>query len=377
MTTISMQMDIVLCTPYSIGPQYVQGGIVVWAQNIVGYYNSQSSDVNLHVVPFDRTGRTMEETRWLKRAWGGITEYWKPIQETKKCLKRGGYDVLHLCTSASLSLLKDIIVLKAAKRKGAQTVVHFHFGRIPELAEFGNWEWKLLLRVVRLADGVITMDMRSFNTLKKQGFEHIRFLPNPLSTNIIQQIKDEANGVSREERKLCFVGHVIPSKGIYELVEACKGISGIKLHIIGKAAPEFRDRMIELSGNAEWLVFEGEVNHQQVLRELLSSSVFVLPTYTEGFPNVILESMACGCAIATTQVGAIPEMLNIASEKPCGLCCDPKDVEGLRRNILFFLDNPDEAIEYGKRAMKRVNKMYSMPIVWGQLIGIWREIIKV
>lgn len=366
-------MNILLCTPYSIGPQYVQGGIVVWAQNIVGYYKFQSSDVNLHVVPFDRTGRTMEKTRLLKRAWDGFTEYLKPIQETKKCLKRGGYDVLHLCTSASISLLKDIFVLKAAKRKGVKTLVHFHFGRIPELAEQGNWEWKLLLRVVKLADGVITMDMKSYNTFRKQGLNHIHFLPNPLSTHIIQQIKEEAAGVTREERKVCFVGHVIPTKGICELVEACKGISAIKLHIIGKAAPEFRDRIKELSGNADWLVFEGEVNHQQVIRKLLSTSVFVLPTYTEGFPNVILESMACGCAIATTPVGAIPEMLDIASEKPCGICCEPKDVEGLRRNIQYFLDNPDEAREYGKRAVKRVNEMYSMPIVCKQLVSIWEE----
>ena len=102
--------------------------------------------------------------------------------------------------------------------------------------------------------------------------------------------------------------------------------------------------------------------------------VFVLPTYTEGFPNVILESMACGCAIATTPVDAIPEMLDMASAEPCGLCCEPKDVESLCRNIQYFLDHTDKARAYGHRAAQRVKDMYAMAKVWEQVVGIWRNV---
>ena len=82
--------------------------------------------------------------------------------------------------------------------------------------------------------------------------------------------------------------------------------------------------------------------------------------------------MACGCAIVTTPVGAIPEMLSIDSSEPCGLCSEPKDIEGLRRNIQFFLDHPTEARRYAERAARRVNGMYSIEIVWKQMVGIWR-----
>lgn len=368
-------MKVLLCTPYNSGPEYEQGGIVIWAQNIVNYYMSLITDVQLQVAPFDRKskGNAMYEKNLLKRAWYGIIEYYGAIKNTYNQLKTCHFDVLHLCTSASISLFKDIVVLKMARCKGVKTIVHFHFGRIPEIQKKGNWEWRLLKKVVKLADAAVTMDMKSYNALRDYGFKNIHYLPNPLSNKIIQQIADERNSIKRTHNKLCFVGHVIPTKGVYELAKACKDIKGITLQIIGKVSNEVQCKMEEIAGDISWITFKGEIDHSLVIREMLSSDIFVLPTYTEGFPNVILEAMACGCAIVTTPVGAIPEMLAVESDEPCGLCCEPKNVEVLRQSILFFLDNPNKASDFGKRAQKRVNEMYSIEKVWEQLVGIWEN----
>lgn len=368
-------MRVLLCSPYNVGPQYVQGGIVVWCRNIVDYYNSLSTDVLLEVAPYDRKARKMaiDEGNLLIRAWRGLSDYCGAIKNTRKLLNKGNYDILHLCTSASISLLKDIIVLKMARCKRVKTVVHFHFGRIPELARKGNWEWWLFRRVARLADSSVIMDLKSFNVMRTFGLSNIHYLPNPLSRTVMGKIETESVAVIRQDRRLCFVGHIIPTKGVFELIEACRGIERIRLHVVGKATPEIRSKLVQMSGGGDWLFFEGEVEHQKVIREMLTSSIFVLPSYTEGFPNVILESMACACAIVTTSVGAIPEMLDIASETPCGLCCEPKDVEGLRNNIQYFLDNPSEARLFAERAEKRVNEVYAIPSIWEQMIEIWKE----
>ena len=108
---------------------------------------------------------------------------------------------------------------------------------------------------------------------------------------------------------------------------------------------------------------------------MMSAGVFVLPTYTEGFPNVIIESMACGCPIVTTDVGAIPEMLDIEHGFSYGICVKPKDVEGLKNAVEKMLNDRDYALQCGKNAQLRVQEQYAMSVVWNQLTSIWTSLI--
>ena len=367
-------MRVLLCSPFNQGPDVVLSGIGVWAHNLVEYYSTIESDIALQVIPFDRKTPALTKKSMLSRAITGVIEYRSAIKQTRNSLRNKKCDVLHLCTSASLSLLKDLLIIKMARKKGVKTVIHFHFGRIPDIAQANTLEWRLLKRVVSMSSEAIVMDKKSFETLERHGFKNVHYLPNPLSLSVAEQINNER--VEREPNKLLFVGHVVPSKGIFELVEACKGITGIELHIVGSASEEMLSEIRGRIGGEEkddWLVFHGEVAHEYVIKEMLSSQLFVLPTYTEGFPNVVIEAMACGCAIATTPVGAIPEMLDYGGKEPCGLFSEPKDVRGLKNNIILLLTDKEAAAQYARRATNRVNELFQVRTIWNSLISIWRQ----
>ncbi len=366
-------MRVLLCSSYKTSKEYIQGGIIVWTNNILDYYKTQKDAPEIELVSYDRKDKNKYESEIgsFYRVISGIKDYVKPVKNTIKKLKTRKFDVLHLCTSASMSLFKDWVVVKKARKYGARAVVHLHFGRVPEVAAKNNWEWKLLMHIAHMASDVVSMDMKSFTTLKEAGLTNVHYLPNPLSQSIIQQVENLRGSITREKNKVCFVGHVIPTKGVFELVEACREVPNIKLYVVGKASPEIKNEMKRLADDFQSMFFLDEIDHEKVISEMLSSELFVLPTYTEGFPNVILESMACGCAIVATPVGAIPEMLDIDSEATCGLCSPPKDVTALKNNIRYFINDPNKAKEYGQRAVARVNEMYAIPIVWKQLVNIW------
>ena len=125
------------CTPYLQNEGVVAGGVNVWGNNILHYFKSFSSDVELIPVSFDRHFNVQEKTGVFSRLFHGLIDYKTAISKTFNIIKKQDVDVLHLCTSAQLSLFKDLYLLKEVKKKGIKTVIHFHMGRIPNLRTLG------------------------------------------------------------------------------------------------------------------------------------------------------------------------------------------------------------------------------------------------
>ena len=77
-------MKVLLCTPYGINPQMVQGGITIWAHNIVDYYQTLNTGIDLEVVPYDRKIQKKTGLCFLSRAWGGIADYREAVKNTRE-----------------------------------------------------------------------------------------------------------------------------------------------------------------------------------------------------------------------------------------------------------------------------------------------------
>lgn len=368
-------MKVILCSPYLSNDGIHKGGINTWGRYIVTYYD-RLSDPNLRLFPvsFDRSSSTTTNKGVISRLFSGLKEYRTPVKRALRIIKEVHPDVLHLCTSAGYGLFRDIYLLSVAHKYKVKTVVHFHFGRIPELASANNWEWKLIKKVVERANIAIVMNRPSEECLKKAGFSNIEYLPNPIGDEVLERIYSANRKDERVARRLLYAGHVIKTKGVYELVEACVSIPNIELRLAGKCSSAMKDDLEVIAKRANqgnWLKILGELNHDEVIDELLQADVFIFPSYTEGFPNVILEAMACGCPIVSTNVGAIPEMLNVNSE-PCGYCINPMQVDEIISAVQSLLNDESLKKEFSALAYKRINAEYTMPKVWQQLVKMWR-----
>ncbi len=367
-------MKVLFCSPYLDGPHVVKGGIGIWAQNIISYYQNRiQSDIELLPVSFDRKTYISDSTTFFSILICGIQEFKSPLRKSLQLIRDEKPDVVHICTSAGLALFRDYILAKAAKRKGVKVVIHFHFGRIPVLAKQKNWEWMLLKKVLLLCDTPIVMDKASEKTLLDTGFSQTRYLPNPLGEKVTRRVAEVEGKIVRESRSLLFVGHVIKTKGVIELVKACARVPNIKLRVVGKILPGIQKEIEDIVSkckNDNWLTIVGEMTQEEVIREFWKADLFVFPSYTEGFPNVILEAMACRCPIVASNVGAISEMLNIGKD-PCGVCFLPRSEEEVYKAIVSVIDNEQMKSNFAKKAKERVFSNYTIPVVWQQLTDIW------
>lgn len=352
----------------------LSGGIAKWTEHIINYYQGiRTSNIHITEVCNNQSTAVFGSDRKITRIRAGISNYYPLIRKFNRVTKADKYDVVHICTSASFSLIKDLLISKIARGRGLRTVIHCHFGRIPVILSNNNWEKRLLVKTFELVDEIIVMDLHSLNALKDYGYKNVSYLPNPLSLSV-QELITLSGKKERKKGMILYVGHIVKNKGVYELVSVCKQINNISLVLMGPIPSEdIKGDLISLAGESwqEWLTFSGTQPPEKVIEGMLSCNVFTLPSYSEGFPNVIIESMACGCPIVATNVGAIPEMLNITSKIPCGVCVVPRDINSLREAIIRVLSD-DNAYRMGEMARQRVNNVYSISVVWEQLINIWK-----
>jgi glycosyltransferase involved in cell wall biosynthesis len=163
---------------------------------------------------------------------------------------------------------------------------------------------------------------------------------------------------------ILFAGVLIPRKGVHVLIEAfplvARRCSGARLTIAGRHAnldytAALRRRVSELGVTAQ-VTFAGELEQAELAQRMADAAVFVLPTYSEGLPRVVLEAMAVGTPVVVTRTSGIPE---VVIDGVTGLLVEPGNAEDLAEHVSWVLEHRAEAFVMAARARQRVAEVFS------------------
>jgi glycosyltransferase involved in cell wall biosynthesis len=121
-------------------------------------------------------------------------------------------------------------------------------------------------------------------------------------------------GVPISAKLVLYVGNILTSKGCDDLLSAIEILAATddSLHLAyvgdGPQRPILESRVTRL-GLAGRVRFVGKVTHDVLSGWYTAADITCLPSYNEGVPNVLLESMACGTPVVASSVGGIPEII--------------------------------------------------------------------
>lgn len=347
------------------------GGIGRWTVLLLKWAAGRP-DLSLRHVDISPHWRAVDDMRLGRRVLGGVLQ---GIRDTYRCLVAFLVfrpHVIHLNTSARLRGPLDTAILLLAALFGVRRVYHIRMGRMPAVMQSRGWEWQGLRWALRLADRVIVLDSSSERSLR--GFlsaTRVVRLPNAIDLNASTCLYGES-----EPPRVLYLGHIIPTKGMKELMEAWRELrpQGWSLRLVGLGSADYRRHLQTIVGPAADVQFVGDVPPEQAWREMQEASVFVLPSYTEGFPNSVLEAMAAGKAVVATRVGAIPEMLDVDLPEPCGIVSAPRDAQRLAAGLRRVMEDPGLRAKLGGKARLKAEREYDSGRVYERLVRIWGDV---
>lgn len=207
------------------------------------------------------------------------------------------------------------------------------FGVLDGIDEFQkkkyDWRTELLRKiqkwVVGQADLVITPS-KYFRKLVGSWIENpekVKTIYNGIELGVQNPLAGQAKPKTPDSKLILSAGRLVPWKGFEVLIETMKDFPDWKLVIVGDG-PESeklkaKSEKLEVSDQIE---FAGSVPREKLIYYLNKASLFILNTSFESFSFQVVEAMAAGVPVITTNIGNLPEIIENGKE---GILVNPND----------------------------------------------------
>ncbi|OIO35357.1 MAG: hypothetical protein AUJ18_00385 [Candidatus Hydrogenedentes bacterium CG1_02_42_14] len=133
--------------------------------------------------------------------------------------------------------------------------------------------------------------------------------------------------------------------------------TGTDVDVYGNGDKEYLEECIKKSESR--IHYKGCISHSEVTDVFRRYAISILPSlWMEPCPLVLLESMASGCVPIASDIGGIPEVLG-RGEDSAGLLIPPGDAQALEEAGKFLLDNDSVRLDYAKRGIQRVKRLFN------------------
>ena len=243
----------------------------------------------------------------------------------------------------------------------------------------------------RLADRVVFQnadDMALFTTsgmtparkailIRSSGVNLEEFAPADVSSEMRAALR-RSLGIDESGPVVTMIARLIGDKGVREFAEAARHLSGTHkatFLLVGDPDPGNpsslpSSELASLRAAPTPLL----LGHRDDVRELLAiTDVFVLPSYREGAPRTVLEAMAMGLPVVTTDV---PGCRDAVEDGVNGFLVQPRDVATLADRMACLLDDPAARARFGRVSRQRVEERFTESFIVDAHLDLYETLMR-
>lgn len=318
---------------------------------------------------------------WLFRKTGAKYAVWSPAQERyfKTVLEQNNVSLIHAHFGPAA-----LEVMPVAKKLGIPLIVTFHGYDASSL--LSNKIYRINVReLIDYAETICVSDFFRNKILELGGDParvHTHYIG--ISTDFFSFRKRELlkNKIKDGSDVVCLqVSNFVEKKGHKYTVEAfsrlLKSHKNVKLLLAGDGPliDDVRSQVKSL-GIDDSVEFVGRVDSHEVQQLMADADLFLHHSVTaqngdmEGIPTVIMEAMACGLPVVSSNHSGIPELITSGCD---GLLVNEKDVDGYVEALMEMLRSEQD---FGASARKIIENKFNLEIQNQELVILYRDVMR-
>lgn len=280
--------------------------------------------------------------------------------------------IVHIHSTSNASFYRKARFVRIAKMFKKKVILHMHSAIFMDFYNNSkNKEYikKTLLMSDRLV--VLSVSWKEYFNQLCVPEEKITIINNPVATPKQLEIKKE------KTVRMLFLGELRERKGVWDILKALNKHqneikSNIEFRIGGnKGEAEIKQYIVD-NGLSDFVKIEGWVSGRKKWELLNWANLMILPSFAEGLPITLLEAMSYSCALISTPVGGIPEILENGTN---GIMVTPGNTNEIAQAILYYINNPQKLIEHGIQSHQKVEP-YLPSTVFKQLTDLYTELLE-
>jgi len=261
---------------------------------------------------------------------------------------------------APLGLVRDFLSLFIIRLFSIPLIMHCH-ANIPISINKSSIGRYFLVKCIKKSSCVFVLNKRSLRYTNVFTNNKCYIVSNFIDSNYVAKSKI----INKKIENAIFVGHVIESKGIFELLQVAKIFTNVNFACAGLVLIDLKN--ICVSKN---VIFLGDVSRDYLTDLYAKADIFIFPTYNEGFSMALLEAMAMGLPVVTTRVGANYEMVGIEG----GVLIKVKSTQDIIQAILYLNDQElREQISFNN--INKVKSNYTNEIIIPTILQYYKLLI--
>jgi len=224
----------------------------------------------------------------------------------------------------------------------------------------------------QLIDHFIALSGFSAHKMIESGLanqDKISVLGNFISENIPVQ-----KSMSNLAPYVVYFGRLSQEKDVATLVKAIDGISNLQLKIAGTGPQKDELKQLVQKLGLQQVEFLGYVSGNNKWDLLREATATILPSVCyENLPFAVLESLAVGTPMIASNIGSLPYIIK---DSYTGLLFQPGNSDDLRDKIVWIVNHPEEAKNWGKNGQQLIAERYSEDAHYRGLMNIYRDVIE-